>query len=55
MQDGFIISHGVESVKVLEDEEVKKFIGERKPDRYLLDVKHPYTIGPLALPDYYLK
>jgi len=26
MQDGFITSHGVEVVKVLEDEEVKKFI-----------------------------
>ncbi len=55
MQDGFIISHGVETVKVLEDEEAKKFIGERNPDRYLLDVKHPYTIGPLALPDYYFE
>lgn len=55
MQDGFIISHGVENVKVLEDEEVRKFVGERKPDRYLLDVKHPYTVGPLALPDYYFE
>ncbi|MCI4463238.1 MAG: pyruvate ferredoxin oxidoreductase [Caldisericum sp.] len=55
MQDGFITSHGVEVVKVLEDEEVKKFIGERKPDRYLLNVKNPYTVGPLALPDYYFE
>ncbi|MEF3245633.1 MAG: pyruvate ferredoxin oxidoreductase [Caldisericaceae bacterium] len=55
MQDGFIVSHGVETVKILEDEEAKKFIGERNPDRYLLDVKHPYTIGPLALPDYYFE
>jgi pyruvate ferredoxin oxidoreductase alpha subunit len=55
MQDGFIVGHDVEVVSVLEDEEVKKFVGERKPDRYLLDVKHPYTIGPLALPDYYFE
>lgn len=55
MQDGFITSHGVEVVKVLEDEEVKKFIGERKPDRYLLEVQNPYTVGPLALPDYYFE
>jgi pyruvate ferredoxin oxidoreductase alpha subunit len=55
MQDGFIISHGVENVEIFDDEAVKKFVGERKPDRYLLDVDHPYTIGPLALPDYYFE
>ncbi len=55
MQDGFIISHGVENVEVFDDEAVKKFVGERNPDRCLLDVDHPYTIGPLALPDYYFE
>lgn len=55
LQDGFITSHGVENVKILEDEEVRAFVGERKPDRYLLDVHHPYTIGPLALTDYYFE
>lgn len=55
LQDGFITSHGVENVKILEDDVVKAFVGERKPDRYLLDVKHPYTIGPLALTDYYFE
>jgi pyruvate ferredoxin oxidoreductase alpha subunit len=55
MQDGFIISHGVENVKILDDDIVKKFVGERNPDRYLLDVHNPYTIGPLALPDYYFE
>lgn len=55
LQDGFITSHGVENVKVLGDGIVKAFVGDRNPDRYLLDVKHPYTIGPLALPDYYFE
>jgi pyruvate ferredoxin oxidoreductase alpha subunit len=55
LQDGFITSHGVENVKVLDDDVVKAFVGERNPDRYLLDVKHPYTIGALALPDYYFE
>jgi pyruvate ferredoxin oxidoreductase alpha subunit len=55
MQDGFIISHGVENVEIFDDGAVKKFVGERHPDRYLLDVDHPYTIGPLALPDYYFE
>jgi len=55
MQDGFITSHGVENVKILDDETVRAFVGVRKPDRYLLDVHHPYTIGPLALTDYYFE
>ncbi|MCD6427721.1 MAG: pyruvate ferredoxin oxidoreductase [Caldisericaceae bacterium] len=55
MQDGFIISHGVENVEIFDDDAVRKFVGERNPDRYLLDVDHPYTIGPLALPDYYFE
>jgi pyruvate ferredoxin oxidoreductase alpha subunit len=45
----------VENVKILDDDVVKKFVGERNPDRFLLDVKNPYTIGPLALPDYYFE
>lgn len=53
MQDGFITGHGVENVKVLDDVVVKEFVGQRNPDRYLLDLEHPYTIGPLALPDFY--
>ncbi|MBW2005962.1 MAG: pyruvate ferredoxin oxidoreductase [Deltaproteobacteria bacterium] len=55
MQDGFIISHGVENVEIFDDDKAKAFVGERHPDRYLLDVDHPYTIGPLALPDYYFE
>lgn len=55
MQDGFIISHGVENVEIFDDDVVRKFVGERNPDRYLLDVDHPYTIGPLVLPDYYFE
>ncbi len=55
MQDGFIISHGVENVQIFDDDKVKAFVGDRNPDRYLLDVDHPYTIGPLALPDYYFE
>ncbi len=51
MQDGFITSHCVEGVDVLEDKEVKKFIGEHKPKNSLL--KNNITIGSLALTDYY--
>ena len=54
-QDGFIISHAVANVLTLEDKEVKKFIGEYKPDYPLLDISHPITIGPLCLADSYFE
>ncbi len=50
-QDGFTTSHGVEKTFILSDEQVKKFTGEFKPDRPLLDTNNPTTYGPLSLPD----
>jgi len=54
-QDGFITSHGVEGVEIFPDEEIKKFIGEYKIERSLLDVDKPVTYGPLDLQDYYFE
>jgi pyruvate ferredoxin oxidoreductase alpha subunit len=51
--DGFIISHSVERVDLLDDETVRKFIGENKPPYHLLNVAKPITIGACALQDYY--
>ncbi len=53
--DGFIISHCMERMEMLADKEVKDFIGEYKPERYLLDIKKPYTLGSLDLQDYYFE
>ncbi|MBI5375692.1 MAG: pyruvate ferredoxin oxidoreductase [Candidatus Schekmanbacteria bacterium] len=53
--DGFIISHSIESIELLEDEKVKDFIGEFKPRLPLLDLDHPVTYGPLDLQDYYME
>ncbi len=53
--DGFIISHSIERVEYLEDEEVKKFVGEYRPVNPLLDVEHPVSYGPLILPDLYME
>ena len=39
----------------LEDEEVKKFVGEYKSLYPLLDVSKPVTYGPLDLQDYYFE
>ncbi|MDP3014464.1 MAG: hypothetical protein Q8M92_09495, partial [Candidatus Subteraquimicrobiales bacterium] len=44
--DGFIVSHSIERVEFLDDEVVKKFIGEYKPTYPLLDVDNPVTYGP---------
>ena len=53
--DGFILSHGMERVELLDDAEVTKFIGELKTQYPLLDVDHPVTYGPLDLYDYYFE
>ena len=52
--DGFIISHSIERMEILEDEEVKGFVGPYQNDFHpLLDVAHPVTYGPVDLQDYY--
>ncbi len=54
--DGFIISHSIEVYESLEDEVVKKFVGEKRETQYaLLDVDNPVTVGPLDLFDYYFE
>lgn len=53
--DGFIISHGMERIDILSDDDVKKFIGEYKPTHYLLKTEDPITVGALDLPDYYFE
>ena len=53
--DGFIISHGCDTVELLEDEEVQAFIGNYTPAYSILDVEKPITLGPLDLQDYYFE
>ncbi|HPQ03044.1 MAG TPA: pyruvate ferredoxin oxidoreductase, partial [Bacillota bacterium] len=50
--DGFIISHAMEVMEILEDEKVREFIGEYVPENPLLDVDNPVTIGPIDLQDW---
>jgi len=54
-QDGFITSHSVERVEILEDKAVQSFIGKYKPEHYLLNTNKPHTFGPLDLFDYYFE
>ena len=53
--DGFIISHAMEPVNTLDDEDVKRFIGPYRPTYQLLDVDHPITVGAIDLTDYYFE
>jgi len=55
-QDGFTITHAAEPVCMLEDAEVRAFVGEYRPAlRPLLEADHPATHGPFAMPDYYFE
>jgi pyruvate ferredoxin oxidoreductase alpha subunit len=53
--DGFIISHGMERIEILDDKVVKDFVGQYKPENYLLNFDRPITVGALDLPDYYFE
>ena len=51
-QDGFITSHSIENIELIEDEKVKEFVGKYNPEHYLLDNKNPMAVGPLDLQGY---
>lgn len=51
-QDGFITSHSIENIELIEDEKVKKFVGTYQPEHYLLNDKEPIAIGPLDVQSY---
>ncbi len=51
-QDGFITSHAVENIVLLEDEPVKQFVGEYEPEEYLLNPGKPIAVGPYSVSNY---
>jgi pyruvate ferredoxin oxidoreductase alpha subunit len=54
--DGFIISHCLDRIEIVEDKEVKEFIGgDRKSANGLLDTNKPVSVGLLDLQDYYFE
>ena len=50
--DGFILTHGLETVDMPTQEQVDKFLPPYKAP-YKLDVENPLTLGPLVDPEYY--
>ena len=51
-QDGFITSHSIENIELIEDEKVKEFVGSYHPEHYLLNAKEPIAVGPMDLQAY---
>ena len=54
-QDGFITSHAVENIELLEDDEVKAFVGRYEPEHYLLNADEPMAAGPYDVTHYYME
>ena len=54
-QDGFITSHGVENILLVEDDLAHNFVGEYEPEHYLLNEKEKMAIGPYAVSNYYME
>jgi pyruvate ferredoxin oxidoreductase alpha subunit len=63
--DGFIVSHTLENIRILEDQTVRKFVKTRqfpvvlthegKTVPFKLDPDTPMTMGPVAMPNYYFE
>lgn len=51
-QDGFITSHAVENIELLEDQKVKDFVGEYEPEEFLLNPGKPIAVGPYSVTHY---
>ncbi len=51
-QDGFITSHAVENIELMDDDVVKNFVGEYEPEEFLLNAGKPMAVGPYAISAY---
>jgi len=54
-QDGFITSHAIENIELLEDDIVKEFVGTYAPEEYLLKKGNPLSVGPYDIAAYYME
>ncbi len=53
--DAFILSHSMERIETISDEDVQNFIGEKKFRYNFLDPDNPIMVGPLDLQDYFFE
>lgn len=52
LQDGFITSHAIENIELIDTDKVKEFVGTYNPEHYLLNRKEPIAVGPMDLQPY---
>ena len=53
--DGFITSHAVENIELLDTESVRKFVGPYEPENYLLKKENPLAVGPYDVTQFYME
>lgn len=54
-QDGFITSHAIENIELIESDKVKAFVGDYEPENFLLNKDMPMAIGPYANSPFYME
>ena len=54
-QDGFITSHAIENIELLEDDKVKAFVGEFKPEYSLLNADAPISVGGFDIAQFFFE
>ncbi|MCD8365521.1 MAG: pyruvate ferredoxin oxidoreductase [Clostridiales bacterium] len=54
-QDGFITSHAVENIELMEDEPVRAFVGEYEPEEFMLNPGKPVSVGPYSVSNYVME
>ena len=53
-QDGFITSHAIENIELVETDAVRAFAGQYRPEHSLLGPE-PMSVGPYDVPAYYME
>ncbi|MEQ8175391.1 MAG: transketolase C-terminal domain-containing protein [Syntrophomonadaceae bacterium] len=53
--DGFITSHAVENIELLDTDAVREFVGVYNPENYLLKKENPLAVGPYDISPYYME
>ena len=53
--DGFITSHAVMNIETIDTQSVRDFVGEYKPENFLLNKDMPYAVGPYANSPFYME
>lgn len=53
--DGFITSHAVENIELLDTAAVQSFVGQYEPENYLLKKENPLAVGPYDISAYYME